>query len=101
MKDKGVEPSVSWARHQIAVTKYKETEKRSSSMYAIWDSDNGNPVVNFNSYIEDNEVLTDQVNTVFQNTDVYRQFALITNQTMKIWYICGTSHLSKIVLSSR
>ena len=55
----GQEPSVSWARYQMAVTKYKEDEKRSSSMYAIWDG--AEPVVNFQNFINDNEAIDDVV----------------------------------------
>ena len=75
----GQEPSVSWARYQVAVTKYKEEERRSSSMYAIWDAEN--PVVNFQSFIDDDEVITDEVkqyhdisdniNTIQQTEDKY------------------------------
>lgn len=54
---KGQEPSCSWARYQVAVTKYKEEERRSSSMYACWDAQS--PVVNFQSYIDDDETITD------------------------------------------
>ena len=55
----GQEPSVSWARYQMAVTKYKEEEKRSSSMSAIWDG--AEPVVNFQKFIDDNENIVDVV----------------------------------------
>ncbi|KAH3835609.1 putative amine oxidase [copper-containing] [Dreissena polymorpha] len=54
----GNEPSISWARHQLAVTKRKEDEPRSSSIYACWDA--AKPVVNFQSFLDDNEELTDQ-----------------------------------------
>ncbi|XP_045216913.2 putative amine oxidase [copper-containing] [Mercenaria mercenaria] len=54
----GQEPSVSWSRYQVAVTKYKEEERRSSSMYAIWDAKD--PVVNFQSFIDDNEIINDE-----------------------------------------
>lgn len=54
----GQEPSVAWARYQVAVTKYKENERRSSSMYAIWDAES--PIVNFQSFIDDDEIITDE-----------------------------------------
>jgi len=54
----GQEASFSWARYQVAVTKYKESERRSSSIYAIWDANR--PMVNFQSFIDDNESITDQ-----------------------------------------
>ena len=60
----GQEQSVSWARYQMAVTKYKEDEKRSSSMYAIWDG--AKPVVDFQSFIDDNEAIDDVVSTFFR-----------------------------------
>ncbi|XP_060572514.1 putative amine oxidase [copper-containing] [Ruditapes philippinarum] len=53
----GQEPAISWARYQVAVTKYKETERRSSSVYAMYDG--MNPVVDFQSFIDDNETITD------------------------------------------
>ncbi|KAJ8304308.1 hypothetical protein KUTeg_017891 [Tegillarca granosa] len=54
----GNEPSVSWIRHQMAVSKYKDDEKSSSSIYAMWDAKE--PVVNFQSYLDDNESIVDQ-----------------------------------------
>ncbi|WAR00783.1 AMO-like protein [Mya arenaria] len=53
----GQEPSIPWARHQLAVTKYKEDERKSSSIYACWDANH--PVVNFQSFIDDNDVIKD------------------------------------------
>jgi diamine oxidase len=55
----GQEPAISWARYQVAVTKYKETERQSSSVYAMYDG--MNPVVDFQSFIDDNETITDTV----------------------------------------
>ena len=66
---KGQEPSVSWARYQMAVTKYKEAETKSSSLYAIWDG--ADPVVNFQNYIDDDENIVDVVN-VFVCVDALR-----------------------------
>ncbi|XP_045159159.2 putative amine oxidase [copper-containing] [Mercenaria mercenaria] len=57
-KGSGQEPSVAWARNQVAVTKYKEGERRSSSMYAIWDAED--PVVNFQKFIDDDESIKDE-----------------------------------------
>ena len=58
----GQEPAISWARYQMAVTKYKEEEPRSSSMFTIWDG--SDPVVNFQSFIDDNESIVDVVRHV-------------------------------------
>ncbi|XP_060597494.1 putative amine oxidase [copper-containing] [Ruditapes philippinarum] len=52
------EPSISWARYQHAVTKRKDTEAHSSSMYSMFDTDN--QVVNFQGYIDDDENITDE-----------------------------------------
>ncbi|KAK3104224.1 hypothetical protein FSP39_025449 [Pinctada imbricata] len=52
------EPSVSWARYQTAVTRHKETERHSSSMYAMFDT--LDPIVNFTSFISDNETIVDE-----------------------------------------
>ena len=58
-KGEGQERAVPWARYQMAVTKHKETERRSSSVFAIWDG--AEPVVNFQSFIDDNESIEDVV----------------------------------------
>ena len=55
----GNEPSISWSRYHLAVTRHKPAEISSSSIYATWDSEN--PVVNFQNYINDNEDLIDKV----------------------------------------
>ncbi|XP_012937905.1 putative amine oxidase [copper-containing] [Aplysia californica] len=54
----GFEPSMSWGRQQLAVTKHKDDEMTSSSMFAIWDAQD--PVVNFKKYIEDDENIVDE-----------------------------------------
>lgn len=55
----GVEPSVPWARCQVAVTRHKDSEATSSSIFAMWDA--RDPVVNFTSYMADDEPIEDQV----------------------------------------
>ncbi|XP_069138608.1 putative amine oxidase [copper-containing] [Argopecten irradians] len=54
----GNEPAASWSRYQVAVTKYKESERRSSSGYAY--SDSSDPVVQFQSFIDDDESIQDE-----------------------------------------
>ncbi|CAL1533785.1 unnamed protein product [Lymnaea stagnalis] len=54
----GFEPSVSWGRHQMAVTRQKDDEMSSSSMFAMWDAED--PVVSFKKYWEDNEDILDK-----------------------------------------
>ncbi|XP_076465494.1 putative amine oxidase [copper-containing] [Babylonia areolata] len=54
----GFEPSVPWARCQVAVTRHKDSEAASSSIYAMWDA--RDPVVNFTSYMADDESIEDQ-----------------------------------------
>ncbi|XP_019714205.1 retina-specific copper amine oxidase [Hippocampus comes] len=52
------ERAMSWARYKVAITKYKDLEKTSSSLYNqnnIW-----NPAVDFSKYIEDNENIEDE-----------------------------------------
>lgn len=58
----GNEPSISWARHQMVVTKHKDDEFLSSSNYAVFDS--ANPVVNFSSFYADNENIVDEVSVI-------------------------------------
>ncbi|GFS26535.1 amine oxidase [Elysia marginata] len=60
------EPAISWARHQIAVTKRKEEEFLSSSNYGMYDT--LNPVVNFSKFYEDNENIVDQVIVVIRSS---------------------------------
>ncbi|KAK0059430.1 amine oxidase [copper-containing], partial [Biomphalaria pfeifferi] len=57
-EDIGGERSIPWARHQMVVTKFKDSERFSSSSYAYVD--NLNPVVNFTKYYVDNESIVDQ-----------------------------------------
>ncbi|XP_026871528.2 primary amine oxidase, liver isozyme-like [Electrophorus electricus] len=52
------EKSMSWARYKVAITKHKDEEQTSSSLYSqnyMWD-----PVVDFSKYIEDNEVIDNE-----------------------------------------
>ena len=53
------EKAISWARHQIAVTKRKEEEFRSSSNYGMLDT--LQPVVDFSTFYADNESIVDEV----------------------------------------
>ncbi|OWF45959.1 amine oxidase [copper-containing] [Mizuhopecten yessoensis] len=55
----GNEPAASWARYQVAVTKYQESERRSSSAYAYMDS--SDPVVQFQNFIDKYESIVDEV----------------------------------------
>ena len=55
----GFEPAIPWARQQMAVTRYRPEEERSSSMFTMWDS--RSPVVNFEKYIDDDDNIVDEV----------------------------------------
>ena len=48
----------SWSHYQLAVTKYKKTEERSSSIYN--HNDMYNPVVDFKKFMVDNESIVDE-----------------------------------------
>ncbi|KAJ7992554.1 hypothetical protein DPEC_G00279890 [Dallia pectoralis] len=52
------ERSMSWARYKVAVTKHKDSEKTSSSLYN--QNDMWHPAVDFSKYIEDNENIENQ-----------------------------------------
>ena len=56
--DLGSETPVSWARHQLVVTRHKDDEWVSSSPYGMWDS--ANVVTNFTSFYEDDEDIVDE-----------------------------------------
>ncbi|KAK9535803.1 hypothetical protein VZT92_008160 [Zoarces viviparus] len=52
------ERAMSWARYKVAITKHKDSEQTSSSLYSqnnIWS-----PAVDFSKYIEDNESIEDE-----------------------------------------
>ncbi|XP_057673164.1 retina-specific copper amine oxidase [Corythoichthys intestinalis] len=52
------EKGMSWARYKVAITKYKDSEQTSSSLYNqnnIW-----NPAVDFSMFIEDDENIEDE-----------------------------------------
>ncbi|KAH9505425.1 hypothetical protein Btru_057249 [Bulinus truncatus] len=65
------ERSIPWARHQMVVTKQKDSEIRSSSMYAVFDSKK--PATNFTSFYSDNENIVDE--------------------DLVLWITCGTHHV--------
>ncbi|KAL5005051.1 hypothetical protein ScPMuIL_018507 [Solemya velum] len=54
----GNEPMISWARYQVAVTRQKDDERESSSIYGSWDAND--PVVRFQDFIDDDEDIVDQ-----------------------------------------
>ncbi|XP_067664957.1 putative amine oxidase [copper-containing] [Haliotis asinina] len=54
----GNEASASWSRYQLAATKFKDWERESSSCYGMFDS--MDPVVNFTSFLADNESIVDE-----------------------------------------
>ena len=58
-EDEAFEPSVTWARHQVAVTRQKDEEVSSSSIFAMWDA--SDPVVSFKKFWQDDEDIVDQV----------------------------------------
>ncbi|XP_074553674.1 primary amine oxidase, liver isozyme-like [Halichoeres trimaculatus] len=52
------ERAMSWARYKVAITKHKDSEQTSSSLYSqnnIWT-----PAVDFSKYIEDNESIENE-----------------------------------------
>ncbi|KAK7489226.1 hypothetical protein BaRGS_00019478 [Batillaria attramentaria] len=65
----GAERSLSWSRYPIAVTRRKETEETSSSRHAQFDS--SEPVVDFKSFIEDNENIVDEDLVAWLTLGVY------------------------------
>lgn len=56
---KNQEPAINWARYQFAVTKRKEEERHSSSMFSMFDT--LNQVVNFQDFINDDENIDNEV----------------------------------------
>lgn len=62
----GFESGISWARYQMAVTKYWPEEERSSSLFTMWDA--RDPVVNFQKYVDDDDNIVDEV----RNNDLWK-----------------------------
>jgi len=56
--DHGNEATVSWARHQLVVTRHRDDEVVSSSPYAMYDSKR--PVTDFSSFYNDDENIEDE-----------------------------------------
>lgn len=54
----GNEPAMAWMRYQMAVTKRKEDERTSSTIYSLMDS--LSPVVNFEEFLNDDENIVDE-----------------------------------------
>ncbi|XP_074551950.1 primary amine oxidase, liver isozyme-like [Halichoeres trimaculatus] len=52
------EKSMSWARYKVAITKHKDSEQTSSSMFN--QQDVWTPAVDFSKYIEDNESIENE-----------------------------------------
>ncbi|XP_046581510.1 putative amine oxidase [copper-containing] [Haliotis rubra] len=57
-ENRGNEATASWSRYQLAATKFKDWERESSSCYGMFDS--RDPVVNFTSFLADNESIVDE-----------------------------------------
>ncbi|KAH9505424.1 hypothetical protein Btru_057248 [Bulinus truncatus] len=72
-EDVGNERTIPWARHQMAVTKQKDSELRSSSIYAMFDS--ATPVINFTSFYSDDENIVDE--------------------DLVLWVTCGMYHVPR------
>nr|KAI8744014.1 putative amine oxidase copper-containing [Biomphalaria glabrata] len=65
----GHERTVPWARHQMVVTKHKDSEQWSSSNYAMFDS--LDPVVDFTKFYTDNEEIVDEDLVLWISTGWY------------------------------
>ncbi|XP_005102608.1 amiloride-sensitive amine oxidase [copper-containing] [Aplysia californica] len=57
LENSAITNAASWARYQIAVTKYKDIEDASSSIYA--QGDPYDPVLDFARFLEDNDTIVD------------------------------------------
>ncbi|KAH9489191.1 hypothetical protein Btru_044455 [Bulinus truncatus] len=67
----GNEQAITWARHQLVVTKHKDEEFSSSSNYAMFDG--ADPVVDFsNFYLDDDNIVDEDV---------------------VVWLTCGMHHI--------
>ncbi|KAH9487858.1 Amiloride-sensitive amine oxidase [copper-containing] [Bulinus truncatus] len=69
LQDSVVTNAASWARYQMAVTKYKDTEESSSSIFA--QGDPFDPVLDFSRYLEDNDTIVDTDIVAWVTTGLY------------------------------
>ncbi|CAL1539227.1 unnamed protein product [Lymnaea stagnalis] len=69
LQDSSVTNAASWAKYQMAVTKYKDTEDSSSSIYA--QGDPFDPVLDFSRYLEDNDTIVDTDIVVWVTSGLY------------------------------
>ncbi|KAJ8303963.1 hypothetical protein KUTeg_017546 [Tegillarca granosa] len=58
-QDYGFVNSVPWSNYQVAITRHRDSEEMSSSIYSMWDA--ADPVVNFRKYVEDDENIVDEL----------------------------------------
>ncbi|XP_069136889.1 putative amine oxidase [copper-containing] [Argopecten irradians] len=72
-QDVGFESAIPWSRYQMAVTKHKDTEESSGSAHTTLDA--GEPVVNFQSFVNDDENIVDE--------------------DLVVWLTLGTHHIPK------
>ncbi|XP_033750855.1 putative amine oxidase [copper-containing] [Pecten maximus] len=72
-EDIGFESAIPWSRYQMTVTKQKDTEESSGSAHTTFDA--GKPVVDFQSFLDDDENIVDE--------------------DLVFWLTLGTHHIPK------
>ncbi|CAG5118821.1 unnamed protein product, partial [Candidula unifasciata] len=69
----GNEKTIAWSRNQMVVTRYKDDEISSGSVYGLFDS--LHPVVDFTTFYADNETIVDE--------------------DLVFWVTCGVHHIPR------
>ncbi|XP_071160749.1 putative amine oxidase [copper-containing] [Mytilus edulis] len=86
----GNNPAVSWSQYQLAVTKYKDSEPYSSSVYTHSD----NPVINFQEFIDDNENIVDEDLVAWVTMGMHH---VVQKEDLPVTHTPGQSHSTFLI----
>ncbi|XP_071161859.1 putative amine oxidase [copper-containing] [Mytilus edulis] len=86
----GNNPAVSWSQYQLAVTKYKDSEPYSSSVYTHSD----NPVFSFQEFIDDNENIVDKDLVAWVTMGMHH---VVQKEDLPVTHTPGQSHSTFLI----
>ncbi|XP_052106450.1 putative amine oxidase [copper-containing] isoform X1 [Mytilus californianus] len=86
----GNNPAVSWSQYQVAVTKYKDSEPYSSSVYTHSD----NPVFTFQEFIDDNEKIVDEDLVAWVTMGMHH---VVQKEDIPVTHTPGQSHSTFLI----
>ncbi|XP_052106452.1 putative amine oxidase [copper-containing] isoform X3 [Mytilus californianus] len=86
----GNNPAISWSQYQLAVTKYKDSEPYSSSVYTHSD----NPVFTFQEFIDDNENIVDKDLVAWVTMGMHH---VVQKEDIPVTHTPGQSHSTFLI----